>query len=81
MNNGGCYPISGRWLCYKNLRETNTNNGILTTDIDDICACLEDNSNSDHPLADSISDELWSMFIAYREDIEELESFKKSAYL
>jgi hypothetical protein len=76
MNDKGCNPVNGRWLGWKYLRDGK--NGILTTDIDDICACFEDNSIEDHPLAEKFANELWDMFIEYRGNIETLESFKQA---
>lgn len=46
---------------------------------DDIIVCHEDNLNPIHPNATHIADEIWAMFIAYREDIEALPSYQQAA--
>jgi len=77
MKNTGCNDGDGYWLASKNLYDEKI--GFILTDIDDIFTCLEDNNTEDHPLAKRIADELWSMFITYRVDIEALKSFEQAA--
>lgn len=77
MKNDGCNEGDGYWLGSKDLNDEKI--AFILTDIDDIVACLEDNNTEDHPLANRIADELWSMFTTYREDIEALDSFKQAA--
>ena len=77
MINNGCNGAEPWLVGSKNLR--GGKNGFVLTDIDDIFACIEDNRSEDHPLANTIAEELWLMFTTYREDIEALDSFKQAA--
>ena len=79
MINDGNKGAEGWWVGWKYLR--NGKNNFVFTDVDDIVACLEDNSNEDHPLANTIAEELWWMFSTYRVEIEALDSFKQAASL
>lgn len=47
-------------------------------DNNDIITCHEDNHNPEHPLATEIAEEMWTMFTAYRADIEALPSFQQT---
>jgi hypothetical protein len=79
MISNGCAGAEPWWVGSKDLR--NGKKGFVHTDIDDIIACFEDNCSANHPLANEIAEELWLMFITYREDIEALDSFKQAASL
>ncbi|MDO9270479.1 MAG: PD-(D/E)XK nuclease family protein [Methylobacter sp.] len=79
MTSTGCKGEEAWWIGWQDL--CFGKKGFLSTDIDDIVACLEDNRTEDHPLADTIAEELWLMFVTYREDIEALDSFKQAATL
>jgi len=77
MINADCMGEEAWWIGSQHFRFGKK--GFLSTDIDDIVACLEDNRTEDHPLANTIAEELWLMFVTYREDIEALDSFKLAA--
>lgn len=77
MISDGCGRAEGWWVGWNYLREGKKS--FVFTDIDDIVACLEDNRTENHPLANTIADELWRMFKTYYKDIEVLESFKQAA--
>jgi hypothetical protein len=79
MISDGCAGAEPWWIGSKDLR--NGKKGFVHTDIDDIVACLEDNRSENHPLANEIAEELWVMFVTYREDIEALNSFTQAASL
>jgi len=79
MKSTGCKGEEAWWIGSQDLRFGKK--GFLSTDIDDIVACLEDNRTEDHSLANTIAEELWLMFVTYREDIEALDSFKQAASL
>ena len=79
MINDGCNGAEPNWVGSKNLRDGKK--GFVPTDIDDIFDCLEDNRSKDHPLANTIAEELWWMFTTYIVDIEALASFKLVATL
>ena len=77
MTNAGCYNVTNSlWVARKELQ--NEKIGFVTTDIDDILACLTDNQSEDHPLANTIAQVLWEMFASYRENIEVMDSFKQA---
>lgn len=77
MIGDGCMGAENWWIGWKPLRDGKK--GFVSTDIEDIVSCLEDNRTENHPLANAIADELWSMFITYHKDVEALDSFKQVA--
>jgi hypothetical protein len=79
MISDGCNDGDGNWVGSKYFPYGKR--GFVLTDIDDIVVCLQDNRTKVHFLANSIADELWSMFATYRVDIEMLDSFKQVASL
>jgi hypothetical protein len=76
IQNGIAGGMEGWWIAWNNLRDGNL--GYVITDIDDIIACWNDNRSDHHSLANEIANEMWTMFINYRERIEALDSFKQA---
>ena len=73
INNGYSGVPEVGWLGADDLR--GGRHGYVLSDINDIMSCFDDNQSNDHPLAQEIAEELWTMFDTYREQIEALDSF------
>lgn len=73
MIQDGCNGKEPWWVASKPLPRRYALN-----EIDDIIDCMNDNQSTEHQLANEIASVVWEMFVAYRTDIEELESFKQA---
>ena len=75
----GCHSGEDEWWLASN-RLRGGDKGYVISDNEDIFACHEDNRNlnSNHPMASKIAEEMWTMFTAYRADIEALPSFQQT---